>query len=133
MVWRCVIDLRDGGWIELIRDCGHQDDERGAEAETRQGEGGGGRHEEVSPGERGQHCEERGDTQQAEPNDGHQATISGNKEISLLLITIWVYSQMHMTFTKNTDQWSILWLIVNNGIYSYWQLCYRWLLFHEMK
>ena len=100
MVWRCVIDLRDGGWIELIRDCGHQDDERGAEAETRQGEGGGGRHEEVSPGERGQHCEERGDTQQAEPNDGHQATISGNKEILLLLITIscfWTqYREVHV-------------------------------------
>ena len=75
------IHLRDGSWIELIRDRGDQDDERGAKTEASQGEGGGGRHEEVCPAHLGQDGQHWGDTQEAEPNDGHQAAVSDNKDI----------------------------------------------------
>ena len=78
----CDMDiyLRDGSWVELIRDCGHQDDQWGAQTEAGQGEGGGGRHEEVSPGELGQDGQGGGEAQQAEADEGHQAAISDNRE-----------------------------------------------------
>ena len=52
-----LLYLRDGGGVELVRDGGDEDDQRGAEAEAGQGEGGGGRHEEVRPGQLGQDCQ----------------------------------------------------------------------------
>ena len=81
-MWDVIeIHLRDWSWIELVRDCGDQDDERGAQREAGQGEGGGGRHEEAGPAHLGQDGQHWGDTQQAEPDDGHQATVSDNKDI----------------------------------------------------
>ena len=107
----CDMDiyLRDGSWVELIRDCGHQDDQWGAQTEAGQGEGGGGRHEEVSPGELGQDGEGGGEAEQAEANDGHQAAISDNRDIS-------AHSAQQISGVARLVWWYIRTLLKQTGV-----------------